>query len=107
MRPPALSISRRPRSGTSVGCAPPEPNPSSDATTATFVLAGPTAIELAVYAVTGSRVRTLTAGTWPAGTHRLSWDGRDDENRLLPAGLYWFRLAAGARTRVAGVVRRR
>jgi flagellar hook assembly protein FlgD len=37
-------------------------------------------------------VRLLVAESLPAGTHRVSWDGRDDAGRLLPSGVYFYRL---------------
>ena len=38
----------------------------------------------AIFAATGKRIRTLFAGTARAGRHQASWDGRDDDGRLLP-----------------------
>jgi hypothetical protein len=35
----------------------------------------------------------LTNATYPAGSHALTWDGRDDAGRRLPPGLYICRLA--------------
>ncbi len=46
-------------------------------------------IELAVVDVTGRRVRHLAQGTFLAGTHEFSWDGRDDDGRMLSAGAYF------------------
>jgi hypothetical protein len=35
------------------------------------------------------------AGRWPAGRHAFEWDVRDDRGRLLPHGVYAYRLRAG------------
>jgi hypothetical protein len=56
---------------------------------------------LRVHDVSGRLVRTLALGTAARG--RLTWDGRDERGRLVPAGLYFARLSSGsfhAQTRV-------
>jgi len=42
----------------------------------------------------GRERRRIALGTEPGGSY--NWDGRDGESRLLPAGLYFLRLVAGA-----------
>jgi flagellar hook assembly protein FlgD len=37
-------------------------------------------------------VAVLQEGPRKAGLHRLRWDGRDDEGRLLASGVYMCRL---------------
>jgi hypothetical protein len=62
------------------------PNPFAETTTIRpgTAEAGP----LRVYDVTGRLVRTLA----PAGADgRVTWDGRDDAGRVLPAGTYYLR----------------
>src|SRR2546425_473614 len=47
------------------------------------------ALVLALLAAPALLVRTLRGGTdLPAGDHRLSWDGHDDEGRPAPPGYY-------------------
>jgi hypothetical protein len=41
----------------------------------------------------GRAVRTIELGTGAGGI--LTWDGRDDDGRRLPAGLYLVRLMSG------------
>jgi len=73
--------------------APPAPNPAHGATTLRFGLPRAARIELTLYDQQGRRVRSLLAGTLPAGERTLTWDGRDESGRALPAGLYFVRLA--------------
>jgi len=47
---------------------------------------------IALWDAQGRSVRTLGEGSYPAGLHRLAWDGRDDRGRGLPAGVYFCRL---------------
>ena len=57
---------------------------------------------LVVYDAAGRAVRHLEAGTRPAGTHAVRWDGRDDDGRGVPAGVYLAQfVAAGASARAA------
>jgi flagellar hook assembly protein FlgD len=54
-----------------------------------------------VYDVTGRMVRRLALGAGWSGS--VSWDGRDEEGNLVPAGLYFARLTGGslhAQTRI-------
>ncbi|MEW6756397.1 MAG: FlgD immunoglobulin-like domain containing protein, partial [Candidatus Latescibacterota bacterium] len=52
--------------------------------------------ELAVYNLAGQKVAALVRGERPAGTHAVTWDGRDGEGRPLATGVYLCELwAAG------------
>jgi hypothetical protein len=81
--------------------APPAPNPARGATTLRFGLPREARVELALYDQQGRRVRSLLSGTQPAGERTITWDGRDESGRALPAGLYFVRLASEGRTFVS------
>ena len=49
-------------------------------------------VMLEVYDVSGRRVRELWRGDAVRGEHRMEWDGRDGEGRLLSSGVYFLRL---------------
>ena len=57
-----------------------------------------------IYRPDGGVVRTLRFAARPAGTHAISWDGRDDRGRSAAAGIYLFELRFGARTHVQKAV---
>ncbi len=42
-----------------------------------------------------SLVRRLVEGQHPAGAFSTPWDGRDDNGRDLPTGVYFARVATG------------
>ena len=48
-----------------------------------------------VYDVTGRLIRTLVAGSLPAGTHRMTWDGKDNLGRPCASGVYLSRASCG------------
>jgi hypothetical protein len=74
-----------------------EPNPAPGACAIRFGLAAAGPTTLAIYDVTGRRVRTLRSGWSPPGRALERWDGRDDAGRALPPGAYFARLAVGGR----------
>jgi hypothetical protein len=57
-----------------------------------------------VYDLRGRRVRTLVDGAVGAGANRLVWDGRDDAQRRLGAGVYICAVQAGERRLTARTV---
>ncbi len=71
------------------------PNPFNPSTTISFTLPSSSRAELAVYSITGQRVRTLLSGPMTAGTHSAMWDGRDDSGKAVSSGVYLVRLRAG------------
>jgi hypothetical protein len=57
-----------------------------------------------IYRPDGAAVRTLRFAERPAGTHAVSWDGRDDRGRPAAAGIYLLEVRFGSRTRVQKAV---
>jgi hypothetical protein len=57
-----------------------------------------------VYDVTGRLIRTLVAGELPAGTHRMTWDGRDNLGRPCASGVYLSRASCGSDTDIRKLV---
>jgi hypothetical protein len=80
---------------------------SSGATTLRFVLARPALLDLAVYDVSGRRVRELARGAYPAGARLVTWDGRDTNGVRVASGIYFARLAAGSERVAARMLVRR
>jgi ligand-binding sensor domain-containing protein len=73
------------------------PNPFNSTTTLSFSLPATDPAALAVYSLTGQRVRTLVSGTLAAGRHSFVWDGRDDAGRAVSSGVYLSRLESGGK----------
>ncbi len=71
---------------------PAVPNPFNPQTTLRFELLHDGVVDLAVYDLTGRRVRTLSRGHRNAGDHRTTWDGSDDRGRSLASGVYLVHL---------------
>lgn len=69
------------------------PNPFNPSTVIRYDLPAEGAVTLKVYSLLGRELRSLASGAGAAGYHQVSWDGRDDAGRLMPAGVYLYRLA--------------
>lgn len=67
---------------------PPQPNPFARTALLSYYLPADGQVTLVVYDLLGRQLRTLVSGERAAGTHRVVWDGKDDQGRLLPTGQY-------------------
>jgi hypothetical protein len=70
------------------------PNPFNPLTEIRFSLAQSGPASLAIYDAGGRLVKELARGSFPAGDHRLLWDGSDAQGRLVASGVYVYRLDA-------------
>ena len=68
------------------------PNPFRSDMTLSFSTAAGGAVRLSVYDALGREVRSLEDTTRSAGSHTMSWDGRDNAGRAVPSGMYVVRL---------------
>lgn len=84
--------------------APPAPNPSADSATFQYTLAVSGPVRISVYDLAGRRVAHPLEATQTAGTHRMTWNVRDDRGRPLTAGCYMLRLETEDGTRVRRLV---
>jgi len=74
------------------------PSPFSRATTITFEIDRPQAVDVAVCDINGRHVRTLRAGAFTVGRYEVEWNGDTDDGRPVGAGVYFVTLkAAGDR----------
>jgi hypothetical protein len=70
------------------------PNPFNPSTEITFSLAGPSAVTLEIFDVSGKRVRRLLDGYRPGGLHSVVWDGLGDDGTQAASGVYFYLLTA-------------
>ena len=82
------------------------PNPFAASTAIRFSIpaSGASDASVAVYDLAGRLVRTLTSGPRAAGTHTVTWDGRDSAGRAVAAGVYLTRVNADGKTAVRKLV---
>ncbi len=71
------------------------PNPFNPKTTIRFALPEANRTVVQIFDVKGRLVRTLLDGNLPASTHELTWTGRDDDDRQVAAGVYFYMVTSG------------
>ena len=68
------------------------PNPFNPTTTIKFDIPEPTYISLKIYNLMGQEVRSLNNKWLPTGSHRLIWNGKDQQGIPVSTGVYIYRL---------------
>jgi len=72
------------------------PNPVNGNTMIRFTIPNNTRISLNVYDISGRLVKTLAAGMPGGGSYFVVWNGKDLNNKVVPAGIYLYTLTAGS-----------
>jgi len=71
------------------------PNPFTSATTISYQLPQESEVSLVIYDAAGRAVRTLVDESRKAGYHTAYWNGRNEADVEVPAGVYFYRFQAG------------
>ena len=80
------------------------PNPFNPSTTIEFTLPESGFASVTIYSMAGQKIRELTADYLPAGTHTLTWDGKDTRGNAVSSGIYITHLEAGKHTATGRMV---
>jgi hypothetical protein len=86
---------------TGVALLPIAPNPGRAPFAFRFELTAASDVSVQVFDASGRRVRAFASEQRASGPHVVTWDGRDDADRVMGDGVYW------ALVRAAGVQRTR
>lgn len=81
------------------------PNPAAARARIPYSIADPGPVTLRLLDTQGREVRELVRGEVAAGSHEAIWDGRDGSGRAVPAGVYFYELAAAGKRLSRRVVR--
>jgi hypothetical protein len=73
---------------------PPHPNPARHQVRVGYDLPKAAVVRLTVHDIAGRMVRVLLDREHDDGTHTLQWNLSNEQGDTLPAGVYFFRLAA-------------
>lgn len=68
------------------------PNPFNLSTTISYSLPTRSDVALNIYNILGQKIRLLIQQAQPAGIYQVTWNGRYDDNRVAPSGIYFYRL---------------
>jgi flagellar hook assembly protein FlgD len=53
------------------------------------------AVRIEVFNILGQKVSTLVDSEKNAGTHSVSWNGRDNDGKKLGSGVYFYTMTSG------------
>ncbi len=71
------------------------PNPFNPVTSLKYEVATPGLVDLAIYDVSGQRVRTLVNEERPVGQYSVTWDGTGDAGQHVASGVYFAKYRSG------------
>jgi len=71
------------------------PNPFWSDIALEFELEHKSQVSVVILDLQGRKVRELVTDEFPAGTHRVTWEGQDDHRGQVVPGLYFARLVTG------------
>ncbi|NOZ60443.1 MAG: T9SS type A sorting domain-containing protein [Calditrichaeota bacterium] len=71
------------------------PNPFNPTTTIAFDLPQQAKVKLVIYNALGQKIRTLLDKESPAGSHQISWDGKNEIGEKVSSGIYFYEIRAG------------
>ena len=71
------------------------PNPFNANTVISYELPVQAHVRIVIFSMTGRQVIELVNQTQKAGAHKVTWNGKDEENIDLPSGIYFLRIQAG------------
>jgi flagellar hook assembly protein FlgD len=90
--PPQTSIDEEVSTPENFSLSQNYPNPFNATTKIDFRTEGGD-VNLAIYDITGSLVKTLVNGSLEAGSHSIVWDGKDNGGSDVSSGVYFYRLS--------------
>jgi len=72
------------------------PNPFNPEVTIKFQIARASDVKLTVFNILGQQVRVLANKKLTAGSHTVTWDGKDSSGNRMSSGIYFYTLQAGS-----------
>ena len=81
-----------------------EPNPFRSKTTIRYALTSRGDVTIAIYNLLGQEIKTLVDEHKSAGFHQVTWDGKDNEGRQHPPGIYFLQVKTQTETRTEKLV---
>ena len=71
------------------------PNPFNPSTRIRFSITGTDRVNISVFDIEGKLIDTIANREFQAGTHTVSWNGKDSRGRDVASGIYLYRLKTG------------
>jgi len=80
------------------------PNPFNPETTIQFNLNNPENVVVEIFNLKGEKVNVLLNETKSAGTHSITWNGKNAHNKSVASGMYFYKLQAGDYTSIKKMI---
>jgi len=80
------------------------PNPFNSSTKIAFTLQRSGSVTLEIYNLLGEKVATLIDKFLAAGSHALTWDGKNESGEIVASGIYFYRLSSEGNSLVKKMV---
>lgn len=68
------------------------PNPFNPSTTISFSLQAKDKVSVNIYNVKGQKVKALQNDIMEQGTHKLTWNGKDNNDKDVASGIYYYQV---------------
>jgi len=80
------------------------PNPFNPSTNIPYKIVKDSQIQLHIYDIQGSKIKSLVDSHQSAGSYQVIWDSTNDNGNPVTSGLYFIRLTNGNNTKIRKVV---
>ncbi|NIW45011.1 MAG: T9SS type A sorting domain-containing protein, partial [Gammaproteobacteria bacterium] len=68
------------------------PNPFNPETEIRFYLPEPNHVSIRIYNIRGEEIRSLVDSPYTPGSHKIRWDGKDNNGNPVSSGIYLYQL---------------
>ncbi len=74
------------------------PNPFNPITTIEYSVPQDGNVSIDIYNILGQKVNTLVNSVHSKGMYSIQWDGKDNNNKELPSGIYFYRISQNGKS---------
>ncbi len=74
------------------------PNPFNPTTIISFSIPKDENVEISVFNIKGQKVKTVVNDNYTTGSHKVVWDGTDENNKSVTSGIYFYKLKTSSKT---------
>ena len=80
------------------------PNPFNPETTISYDISNVGNVAIVVYDMMGREIKTLVSGYHTPSTYQVVWNGTDNRGKIVPSGVYFYRMNSSEFTQVNKVM---
>ncbi|MCD4817741.1 MAG: T9SS type A sorting domain-containing protein [Candidatus Cloacimonetes bacterium] len=74
------------------------PNPFNPETIISFSIPRDSKVSLFIYNIKGQKIRMLLDRDFETGMHKIVWNGKNNQNKLVGSGVYFYKLNVNGKT---------